>query len=76
MLALSLALAVAVAVASALHALLGRLQPDLATPWLAAPYGAETGTADFGLPARPADLMAAPTGVSDAVMVTRRWRLD
>ena len=32
--------------------------------------------AGLGLPARPADLMAAPTNVSDAVMVTRRWRLD
>lgn len=64
-LALSLALAVAVALGSALHTLLGWLQPDLTSRWLAAPFGAETGMAGFALAALLSTLLVA--------QLARRW---
>lgn len=58
-LALTLALALSAGVGSGLFALLGRLRPDAATRWLAAPYHAETLMLGFVLAALATTLLVA-----------------
>ncbi len=62
---LMIALVVVVALGVGLFALLGRLQPALATRWLAAPYGAETSMVGFALAAILATLLVT--------LLARRW---
>ena len=58
-LALTLALALSVGAGTGLYALMGRLRPDAATRWLAAPYHAETLMLGFVLAALATTLLVA-----------------